>query len=169
MTSWAYLIALGSNRRHGRHGAPGRVTAAALDALVAIDLDIVDIAPVFTTPPLGPSIRRYANSAALIETDLDPPALLARLKSIERAFGRRRGRRWGARVIDLDIIMWSGGIWVSRDLAIPHPAFRKRTFVLDPLATIAADWRDPVTALTVQHLLYRLKRRTPVDPAPPAP
>src|SRR3546814_8929009 len=66
-----------------------------------------------TTPPLGPTIRRFANMVAIIESDDDPPALLRRLKAIEHAFGRRRGRRWGARVIDLDIILWSGGAWAD--------------------------------------------------------
>lgn len=164
-----YVIALGSNRPHGRHGTPERVIAAARDVMAASDMQIIETAPLFATAPLGPSIRRYANAAVLIETGLEPPALLARLKAIERAFGRRRGRRWGARVIDLDIILWSGGIWASPGLAIPHPAFRQRGFVLDPVATIAPDWRDPVTALAIRHLASRLKRRTPVDPAPPAP
>lgn len=108
---------------------------------------------------MGPGTRSYANAVALIESDLDPPALLAHLKSIERAHGRRPGRRWGDRVLDLDIIGWSGGIWASPGLAIPHPAFRDRRFVLAPLVEIAADWRDPVTHLTARQLLARLDRK----------
>ncbi len=113
------------------------------------------------TAPLGPSTRSYANAVALIYTDLDPPALLAHLKSIERAYGRRTGRRWGDRPLDLDIIGWSGGIWASRGLSIPHPAFRTRRFVLAPLVEIAPDWRDPVTRLTARQLLVRLDRKRP--------
>src|SRR3546814_19903770 len=79
-----------------------------------------------TTPPLGPTIRRFANMVAIIESDDDPPALLRRLKAIEHAFGRRRGRRWGARVIDLDIILWSGGAGADAWLTVPHRAFRER-------------------------------------------
>src|SRR5690606_32497421 len=105
-----------------------------------------------------PSIRRFANAAALIESDEAPPALLGRLKAIERAFGRRRGRRWGARVIDLDIILWSEGAWGDPDLVVPHPRFRERAFVLDPLALIAPRWRDPVSGLTVRHLRARAGR-----------
>jgi len=85
--------------------------------------------------------------------------MLARLKAIERAFGRRPGRRWGDRVLDLDIIGWSGGIWASRGLSIPHAAFRERGFVLGPLVEIAPTWRDPVTWLTVRQLLARLDRK----------
>ncbi|WP_163535997.1 2-amino-4-hydroxy-6-hydroxymethyldihydropteridine diphosphokinase, partial [Klebsiella pneumoniae] len=70
-----------------------------------------------------------------------PPALLRRLKAIERGFGRRRGRNWGARVIDLDIILWSGGSWGEPALTVPHRLFRGREFVLAPLARVAAGWR----------------------------
>jgi len=121
-------------------------------------MHVVAASSIRTTPPLGPGKRRYANAVALIECDLDPPALLARLKTIERAHGRRAGRRWGDRPLDLDIIAWSGGIWASRTLSIPHPAFRKRRFVLEPLIEVASDWRDPVTGLTARHLLARLDR-----------
>ena len=82
---------------------------------------------------------------------------MARLKAIERSFGRRPGRRWGARVIDLDIILWSGGVYAGAALTIPHPAFRARRFVLDPLATLVPRWRDPVTGLTVRQLAARVR------------
>ncbi|MBA3837305.1 MAG: 2-amino-4-hydroxy-6-hydroxymethyldihydropteridine diphosphokinase, partial [Zymomonas sp.] len=90
---------------------------------------------------------------AIVETNEAPDALLARLKAIERGLGRRRGQRWGARVIDIDIILWSGGAWASPDLTIPHPAFRLRGFVLRPLAQIAPRWRDPVSGRTIRQLV----------------
>jgi len=153
-----YAIALGSNRPHGRYGAPAKVIAAALEALRERGITIRRVAPTFATAPLGPSERRFANSAALIETPLAPPALLSLLKETERAFGRRRGRRWGARVLDIDIILWSGGAWHDRRLAIPHRQLAHRAFVLDPLACIAGDWRIPGTALRVRHLRARLEK-----------
>ena len=148
--STLYAIAIGSNRR-GRHGAPAREVAAAIRALGGVRA----ASPILATAPLGPSIRRFANAAALIETAETPAALLARLKRIERAFGRRGGRRWGARVIDLDIALWSGGTWHDAALIVPHVAFRERRFVLDCLVRIIPDWRDPVTGLTMRHLTYR--------------
>ncbi len=155
-----YLIALGSNRRHSRHGAPGAVIHAALRVLGDHGLHVASVAPVMTSAPLGPSLRRYANTAAVIETTLDPPAFLAELKAIERDFGRRsRGQRWSARVLDLDIVLWSGGNWQARSLTIPHPAFRTREFVLVPARIVARTWRDPVTGLTIGHLAARLTRR----------
>lgn len=151
-----YLIALGSNRR-GRHGDPVAEVRAA-----AVAIGAQRLSPVIASTPVGPSTRRYANAAAVVESPLDPPAMLAHLKVIERAYGRRPGRRWAARVIDLDIVLWSGGGWRGSGLLIPHAAFRGRTFVLRPLAAVAPDWRDPLSGLTVRHLLARLTRRRPV-------
>lgn len=111
------------------------------------------------TAPVGPSLRRYANSAAAIETRLDPPSLLTLLKRVEREFGRRPGgRRWTSRVLDLDIVLWSGGAWETRELTIPHPLFRTRDFVLAPAAAAAPDWRDPITGLNLRQLRARLTR-----------
>ena len=150
----SYLIALGSNRR-GPWGSP-QALLASLNIC-----EIVAQSPIHTTAPLGPGTRTYANAVALIETELDPPALLAHLKSIEHAHGRRRGRRWGDRPLDLDIIGWSGGLWASAGLNIPHPAFRQRRFVLAPLVQIAPGWRDPLTHLSARQLLARLDRKRP--------
>ncbi|MBL0965230.1 2-amino-4-hydroxy-6-hydroxymethyldihydropteridine diphosphokinase [Blastomonas sp.] len=155
-----YLIALGSNRRHHRLGSPRQVLDAALLALESDGIDVLAIAPVIETPPIGPSRRRYANGAAIIATPLLPDALLALLKRIEARFGRRRGRRWSARTLDLDIILWSGGSWYSPapPLIVPHPAYRTRDFVLRPAATIAPNWRDPLTGLSVAQLCHRAAR-----------
>jgi 2-amino-4-hydroxy-6-hydroxymethyldihydropteridine diphosphokinase len=117
--------------------------------------------PVFHTPALGPGGRHYANMAALIATPISPPALLRLLKRTEQDFGRRRGRRWGARVLDLDILIWSGGDWHDPRLHVPHRAMADRRFVLDPLVRIAPDWRVK-GALTVRHLRHRLTRTAPV-------
>ena len=92
----------------------------------------------------------------MIESEYDPQSLLAGLKYIEREFGRRDGRRWGDRVLDLDIVLWSGGAFESSGLKIPHREFRKRDFVLSPAYRIAPDWRDPVTGLRIRHLLARV-------------
>ena len=132
---------------------------AALERLETEGLRVTAAAPAIETDPIGPSIRRYANSAAVIETDLEPEALLALLKRIEHDFGRRAGgQRWRARVIDLDIVLWSGGPYASPALTIPHKLFRERRFVLDPALAVAPDWRDPITGLTLRQLHARLTR-----------
>jgi 2-amino-4-hydroxy-6-hydroxymethyldihydropteridine diphosphokinase len=150
-----YAIALGSNRR-GRHGSPAATVRAAAAAIGAERLSTVR-----PTPALGPAGRGFANAVALVSSGLEPPALLARLKQLERDFGRRGGRRWGPRVLDLDIILWSKGAWGGDGLIVPHPEYRRRRFVLQPLAELAPGWRDPITGATVGQLLFRLTRRHP--------
>ena len=151
-----YAIAIGSNRP-GRHGRPEAEVRAAIGALGGV----IAASRIFATPPIGPSSRRYANAVAIVESTELPPELLARLKNIERGFGRRSGRRWGARVIDLDIILWSGGVHVggglTTGLTIPHAAFRSRRFVLDPLEALVPRWHDPVTGLTIRQLAARIR------------
>jgi 2-amino-4-hydroxy-6-hydroxymethyldihydropteridine diphosphokinase len=138
------------------------VLAAAL-ARLEEDVTVLDAAPVLLTEPVGPSLRRYANSAAVIETKLDPLQLLHLVKGIEREFGRRQsGRRWTARVLDIDIVLWSRGSYAAPRLVVPHPLFRVRDFVLAPAAVIAAGWGDPVTGLTVRQLHARLTRPSAV-------
>lgn len=118
--------------------------------------------PVIPTPAMGAASRRFANAALVLESELDPPALLAALKRTEREFGRRRGQRWGDRVLDLDIVLWSGGAWRTKALTIPHKAFAQRRFVLDPACIIAPDWRTPLHGLTLAHTQARLTRPRPL-------
>jgi len=158
MATAIYAIGIGSNRR-GRHGGPADEVRAAIAAIGGL----IAASPVIGSAPLGPSIRRFANAAILIASDETPPVLLARLKGIEAAFGRRRGRRWGTRVIDLVIILWSGGCWSGPGLTVPHVAFRARDFVLRPLVRIAGGWRDPVGGRTVRQLHQLVDRARPRD------
>lgn len=163
MPRTSYAIALGSNRRHGRHGSPDRVIAAAIAALAAEGVTIVRMSHVIATAALGPAGRGFANAAAIVESDRTPPALLALFKRVERTFGRRRGRRWGPRVLDLDILLWSGGTWppfprmaAPGQLVVPHGQIAARAFVLDPLLPIAPDWKHPRTGRTVRQMRARL-------------
>lgn len=163
MARASYAIAIGSNRP-GRHGSPEREVLAAVEALEGV----VAVAPLMRSAPLGPSLRRYANTVALVESPRSPPEMLAHCKAIERAFGRRRGRRWGTRVLDLDLVLWSEGPWAGPGLVVPHPAFRGRDFVLTPLAQLVPEWRDPVSGLSIRQLARRLRRARAVDHAAPA-
>ena len=151
-----YLIALGCNMRVPGVGPPRAVLLRAIAAMGELGLEVTAVSRLIETAPVGPSQRRYANGAAVLDTVLAPPEVLQILQGIEQAFGRRRrGQRWRARTLDLDIVLWSGGIWVSPDLVIPHPRFRERAFVLGPGAQVAADWRDPVSGLTLRQLSAR--------------
>jgi 2-amino-4-hydroxy-6-hydroxymethyldihydropteridine diphosphokinase len=153
-----YAIAIGSNRPHGRHGRPAAVVETAI-ARLDEEFGLFDASPIMLNSAHGPAGRDFANAVALVESDLEPTDMLARLKSIEREFGRRRGRRWGPRVLDLDIALWSGGQLRSRRLTIPHPQLARRSFVLQPLAAVAPGWT--IGPLAVRHLAARLARRAP--------
>ena len=159
--SSTYLIALGSNRRHHLYGRPREIVRTAMEELAALGT-VAGRSPILNTAPIGAAQRRFANAAITLESEYDPPALLAALKRMEREFGRRTFRRWGDRVLDCDIVLWSGGVWTSQCLKIPHPLFRERGFVLGPAAAIASGWRDPVSGLTARHLNARLTRPRPL-------
>lgn len=156
-------MALGSNQCHPRLGGPGDVVAAAIDLVDQTLGQVVARSPIIASAPVGPSLRRYANAALVLDSALDPQELLAALQWLEAQLGRkRRGQRWRARVIDLDIVLWSGGVVADPNLKVPHPLFRERDFVLRPAAAVAPRWRDPLTGLTVAHLHARLTRRRPL-------
>jgi len=164
MARQLYLLAFGSNRRHHRFGRPRDVMGAASVELDRAGIRILRAGRLLHSRPLGPSRRTYANSVVLAESSLEPEEMLALLKRIEREFGRRRGgQRWAARVLDLDIVLWSGGAWSSPRLTIPHPQFRERDFVLRPASEVSPRWRDPVTGLTVRQLKARLTAPRPLS------
>ena len=107
---------------------------------------------------------------ALLATRLPAPSLLRLLKEIERQSGRRGGRPWGARTLDLDIIDYKGLIMGRssrkgvprervRPLVLPHPQLENRPFVLKPLIDVAPDWRHPVTKTSAKELSRRAKKR----------
>ena len=153
-----YAIAIGSNRPHGRFGRPAGVVEAAI-ARLDEEFGLFDASPIVLTAAHGGAGRDFAKAVALVESPLEPPAMLSRLKSMDREFGRRRGRRWGPRVLDLDLALWSGGKFRSRGLTIPHARLARRSFVLEPLAAIAPGWR--IGAMSIRHLAHRLARRLP--------
>lgn len=152
-----YAIAIGSNRRHIRHGRPAGVVEAAISRLDA-DYSLFDASPIILNKAVGGAGRDFANAVALVESDLEPAEMLDALKGVERDFGRRRGRRWGERVLDLDLVAWDGGRFVTRRLTIPHPRLAQRDFVIGPLAIIAPGWRID-GGLTPRHLASRLGKR----------
>jgi 2-amino-4-hydroxy-6-hydroxymethyldihydropteridine diphosphokinase len=152
------FVALGSNRRHGRHGRPEGVIVAAVTALGAAGLRVVAESQRHATAPLGPGGRRFANAAVVVVSALPLLDVLRVLKSIERDFGRRGGQRWGDRVLDLDIIGAGAVVVRAGTLQIPHPRMADRRFVLDPLVEIAPDWRHPRHHATVRQLRARAMR-----------
>ena len=101
--------------------------------------------------------RKVLNAAATGETELAARPLLERLLAVEQELGRTRPHPGAARTLDLDLILYGDRIIDEPPtLIVPHPRFRERRFVLEPLADVAADWTDPVTGLTIARLLENL-------------
>jgi 2-amino-4-hydroxy-6-hydroxymethyldihydropteridine diphosphokinase len=95
----------------------------------------------------------FLNAAATGESELSARAVLDALLAVERQFGRERPYTHAPRTIDLDLILYGDSVIDTPGLMVPHPRFRERRFVLQPLAEIAADWVDPVTGKTIRELL----------------
>jgi 2-amino-4-hydroxy-6-hydroxymethyldihydropteridine diphosphokinase len=111
----------------------------------------------FKTEPEGVTGQDwYANCVARVTTTQQPSDVLGGLMGIESDMGRVRKRRWEARIIDLDILLFGQKILAYKNLVIPHPLLHKRRFVLEPLAQLAPDLVHPVLKLTVRQLLSKL-------------
>lgn len=110
------------------------------------------------TAPVGVGPQpTFLNATAVGETSLAARALLDTLLAIERDLGRERPFPGAPRTVDLDVILYGDAIIdEAPSLIVPHPRFRERRFVLEPLAEIAPDWRDPITGQTVEELLRLL-------------
>ena len=112
----------------------------------------------FRSPDAQP---RFLNAAAVGDTDASAEDVLAVLMAIERERGRTRSFQNAARTLDLDVILYGERVMTTPVLTVPHPRFRDRLFVLEPLAEIAADLVDPVTGSTVEALRRALRASSP--------
>ena len=95
------------------------------------------------------------------QTDLTASAVLAQLLEIERQDGRVRPTPGAARTLDLDLILYGDQRVAEPGLVVPHPRFRERLFVLEPLAELAPDWIDPVSGEKVSALLRKAREPRP--------
>lgn len=145
-------ISLGSNiePRH-EHLEFARLRLSAL-------LDSPRFSSIHETKPVGVGAAQalYLNQAAVGLTALQPAQLLEALLAIEADAGRTRPFDKAPRTLDLDLILYADRMVDEPGLTVPHPRFRMRTFVLDPLAEIAPSLIDPVTGLTIGALRRRL-------------
>ena len=144
-------VALGSNL-----GDRERCLREAVGAL-RTSISRLRVSAFHETDPVGVEPQpRFLNAVAVGETQLAARGLLAALLDVERRFGRERPHPGAPRTLDLDLILYGEAVIDEPGLRVPHPRFRERRFVLEPLAELAANWVDPVTGRTVGALLDAL-------------
>ncbi len=170
------FLAFGANKKN-HHESIQEIIDASYGLLHEKYLTIVERSPFFKTPayPAG-SGPDYVNTVIRAQTSLSPNDLMTALHDVENQLGRVRKQRWGARVIDIDLLDYQGEILPSlqiyqkwRDmpldlqkttwpegLILPHPRIQDRGFVLIPLRRVAPDWVHPVTHETIDTLIARL-------------
>jgi 2-amino-4-hydroxy-6-hydroxymethyldihydropteridine diphosphokinase len=120
---------------------------------------VVRASSLYESEPLGDAKTWFVNSVIEIETEFNAEQLLKKLKAIEAVMGRKRvkGKRWGSRVIDLDILLCDREVIDKRSLKVPHPEMHKRRFVLLPLAELAPHVIHPHLGQSVSALLATVK------------
>lgn len=144
-------IALGSNL--GDREATLRAAVAELASVVSG----IRVSSFLETKYVGNEPQPPVLNGALVgETRLAPHPLLEYLLALEQRFGRTRPYGGAPRTLDLDLILYADRTIDGPGLIVPHPRFRERRFVLEPLAEVAGDWIDPVTGKTVGELLREL-------------
>jgi 2-amino-4-hydroxy-6-hydroxymethyldihydropteridine diphosphokinase len=140
MTPAQAFIGLGANL--GDAAAALRSAVACLRKLPGSR--VTGLSSLYRSAPLGPAGQDdYLNAVARLETALTPHALLQSLHNIEDQHGRVRQQRWGARTLDLDLLLFRNDVISSPDLTLPHPEMLNRNFVLIPLLDIAPDQALP--------------------------
>lgn len=144
------ILALGSNL-----GDRAENLREAVRRLRTGGVEVLRGSSIWETPPVPADQPPFLNAAVAATTDLSPHGLLRLAKGIEWEMGRRPGRRWGPRPIDIDILFYDELGLESDDLVLPHPRIAERGFVLVPLAEVEAGLL-PVLGETAASLLARV-------------
>lgn len=151
------VLALGLGTNLGNRLGNLRQAARAIEEDIG---PILRASEVFETEPWGVTDQPHFLNACLcldIDGESDPEALLASLKAIERRMGRKETIRWGARLIDIDILLIGDRIYESPALRIPHLHLSERSFVLTPLIQILPGWNHPLTGKSLEEMSEALK------------
>ena len=168
------LVALGANLPTARHGTPAEGLDAALSVLAEHGIQSVARSGWYRSAPIPPADGPwFVNGVVRVETTLSPVPLVARLLSVEAAFGRWRSVAGASRPLDLDLLDYDGQVIRHEAdddgpaLILPHPRLAERAFVLAPLVEVAPEWRHPVTGATATSLLAAVQTEQFLEPLPP--
>lgn len=145
------LIGLGTNLGDRRANI-----AEALEKIREIENSrVIRSSSLYESEPHGDAKTWFYNAACELETEISPQDVLKNLLEIEKTMGRRRvkGKKWGSRIIDLDLLFYDNVVLGGRKLVLPHKRLAERKFVLMPLAEIAPQQSHPETGQTVSQLL----------------
>lgn len=148
------LIGLGSNL-----GDRGVLLAEAIEQLGRMSgIDIIAQSTLHETAPVGGPAGQpsFLNGALTLNSTLAPLDTLAVLRQIEQQSGRQRHVRWGARTLDLDLLLYGDAVLDLPELVVPHPRMSFRRFVLAPAIEVAADWQHPTIGWTLGELWRHL-------------
>ena len=127
-------------------------------------ISVLKRSSVYQTEPVGIKDQPlFLNMVLEVETEFSPFDLLHFLQEIERKMGRKKGKRWGPRNIDLDLLLYDEQIINNAELTLPHAQMHLRKFVLTPLAEIAKDKIHPLNKKTISELLKNMKEDTRVE------
>ncbi len=152
LTDRACAIALGSNLGDSRS-----ILIGAIERLQSHpQIEVTAVSSWYQTAPIGPPQPDYLNGCASIQTSLTPLDLLNTLHAIEAEFGRVRGEVWGARTLDLDLLLYDSQIIDLPNIQVPHPRMTERAFVLVPLAEIVPHWIEPKSGESIASLQANL-------------
>jgi 2-amino-4-hydroxy-6-hydroxymethyldihydropteridine diphosphokinase len=152
------LIALGANLPSSIGEPIETLEAALIELNINTAVSVIRRSHWYSSSPVGPTDQPdFVNGVAILETELQPGALLDLLLALEIRFGRKRDERWGPRLIDLDIVDFDGLcetiLQGENHLHLPHPRAHERAFVLSPIAEIAPEWRHPESGQSASDLL----------------
>ncbi len=151
----AVVVALGSNLGIFESSPPDKIEAA-LARLGAFGLTVSKRSSLWRSAAWpDPAQPAYINAVALVETTLDPAAVLAVLHAVEAEYGRVRSERNAPRSLDLDLIAFGRVVQTDPPPVLPHPRAAERRFVMGPLAEIAPAWRHPVLGASAAELAAR--------------
>jgi 2-amino-4-hydroxy-6-hydroxymethyldihydropteridine diphosphokinase len=139
----AALVLLGANL-----GPRERTLASAVKGLRSLrGVKVEKVSRLFETAPVGPSSEPYLNQAVRLRASRTPMGLLVEFKALEAAAGRRPGKKWGARLLDIDLVEFGKVRLKTPWLTVPHPEMKKRLFAAGPLSGVSAAWRRRYLAM----------------------